>query len=44
MKKVAHVITRLILGGAQENTLYSVEGLMQMPEYQVDLNPGRLPA
>jgi glycosyltransferase involved in cell wall biosynthesis len=26
--KVLHIITRLILGGAQENTLFTVEGLM----------------
>jgi hypothetical protein len=25
--KIVHVITRLILGGAQENTLLTVEGL-----------------
>lgn len=27
MPKALHIITRMILGGAQENTLYSVEGL-----------------
>ena len=27
--KVLHIITRLILGGAQENTLFTVEGLME---------------
>ncbi|MFA5795378.1 MAG: glycosyltransferase family 4 protein [Candidatus Brocadiia bacterium] len=31
--KVVHIITRLILGGAQENTLITVEGLQRMPGY-----------
>ena len=38
--RVLHVITRMILGGAQENTLLSVEGLHQRPEYDVDLLSG----
>jgi len=25
--KIAHIITRMITGGAEENTLYTVEGL-----------------
>jgi glycosyltransferase involved in cell wall biosynthesis len=37
---VAHVITRMIVGGAQENTLSSVEGLSAMPEYDVTLLTG----
>lgn len=28
--RVAHVITRMIVGGAQENTLYSVDGLARL--------------
>lgn len=38
--RVIHVITRLILGGAQENTLLTVEGLQRMPEYEVILISG----
>ena len=38
--KVLHIITRLILGGAQENTLYTVEGLMKYPIYDVTLASG----
>ncbi|HYW12572.1 MAG TPA: glycosyltransferase family 4 protein [Longimicrobium sp.] len=38
--KVAHVITRLTLGGAQENTLLTVLGLMRRPGYEVDLIAG----
>ena len=38
--KVLHIITRLILGGAQENTLYTVEGLMKDPAYDVTLVSG----
>ena len=38
--RVVHVITRLILGGAQENTLLTVEGLDRMPEYEVTLISG----
>jgi len=38
--RVIHVITRLILGGAQENTLFTVEGLQRMPDYRVTLITG----
>ena len=38
--KVAHVITRLIVGGAQENTIYTVLGLNRMPGYEVVLLTG----
>lgn len=38
--KVIHVITRLILGGAQENTIFTVEGLARMPEFSVKLISG----
>jgi glycosyltransferase involved in cell wall biosynthesis len=34
------VITRLIVGGAQENTLLSVEGLDRLPDYEVTLLTG----
>ncbi|NOZ63597.1 MAG: glycosyltransferase family 4 protein [Caldiserica bacterium] len=37
--KVLHVITRLILGGAQENTIYTVEGLKKFG-YEVTLYTG----
>lgn len=37
---VCHVITRLILGGAQENTLLTVKGLHQDSDYDVDLVTG----
>lgn len=30
--KVIHIITRMILGGAQENTILSVEGLLRQPD------------
>ncbi len=41
MKKVriCHIITRMIIGGAQENTLLTVEGLMRRG-YDVDLITG----
>ena len=35
--RVVHVITRLILGGAQENTLYTVIGQHQDPRFDVTL-------
>jgi len=35
-----HVITRLILGGAQENTLLTVEGLDRLPRYRTSLVTG----
>ena len=38
--RVLHIITRLIVGGAQENTLLSVEGLDQLPDYEVTLVTG----
>src|SRR5437762_9310191 len=38
--RVLHVITRMIVGGAQENTLLSVEGLDRIPEYEVTLVSG----
>jgi len=38
--KVAHIITRFILGGAQENTLHTVKGLKDKPEYEVCLISG----
>ncbi len=38
--KVAHIITRMSLGGAQENTLLTVLGLMRRPGYEVDLVTG----
>jgi glycosyltransferase involved in cell wall biosynthesis len=38
--RVTHVITRLIIGGAQENTLATVLGLRQMPGLEVHLISG----
>ncbi|MFM9903053.1 MAG: glycosyltransferase family 4 protein [Pyrinomonadaceae bacterium] len=38
--RVLHIITRMILGGAQENTLLTVEGLDRMPEYDAELCSG----
>lgn len=38
--RVLHIITRLIVGGAQENTLLSVEGLDRLQEYDVTLVTG----
>lgn len=38
--RVTHVITRLNVGGAQENTLSSVLGLRRRPGYEVDLISG----
>ncbi len=38
--RVAHLITRMILGGAQENTLHTCLGLMQSPEWDVLLLTG----
>lgn len=38
--RVLHIITRMIVGGAQENTLLSVVGLDAMPEYDVTLISG----
>ncbi len=38
--KICHIITRLIVGGAQENTLATVLGLMKKPDCEVDLVVG----
>ncbi|MGH7969846.1 MAG: glycosyltransferase, partial [Limisphaerales bacterium] len=38
--RVTHVITRLIVGGAQENTIASVLGLRARPDLQVSLVSG----
>ena len=38
--RVAHIITRMILGGAQENTLLTCRGLLEHPEYEVHLVTG----
>lgn len=38
--RVLHIITRMIVGGAQENTLLSVIGLDAMAEYDVDFVSG----
>jgi glycosyltransferase involved in cell wall biosynthesis len=38
--RVAHIITRLILGGAQENTLYTVIGQQRTPGFAVTLIVG----
>lgn len=38
--RVTHIITRLILGGAQENTVASVLGLRQKPGLDVELISG----
>ena len=40
MIKVVHIITRLILGGAQENTLLTCRGLVQTGRYDVTLLTG----
>lgn len=40
MTDVCHVITRMILGGAQENTLLTVRGLHEDPDYNVTLVTG----
>lgn len=39
--RVCHVITRLIVGGAQENTLASVLGLSRIPPWKLELISGR---
>ncbi|MFO1487874.1 MAG: glycosyltransferase [Verrucomicrobiota bacterium] len=43
--RVTHIITRLIVGGAQENTVASVLGLQRKPGFEVSLlsGPGRGP-
>jgi len=38
--RVTHLITRLVLGGAQENTVASVLGLQQIPGVHADLISG----
>ena len=38
--KVLHIITRLILGGAQENTIFTVWGLNKRDCYEVELATG----
>src|SRR6267378_5211470 len=38
--RVTHIITRLIVGGAQENTVASVLGLRSKPGLEVDLISG----
>ena len=38
--RVSHVITRLIVGGAQENTLSSVLGLGRISDWEVELISG----
>jgi glycosyltransferase involved in cell wall biosynthesis len=38
--RVTHVITRLIVGGAQENTIATVLGLCEIPGVKVDLISG----
>ena len=38
--RVTHVITRLIVGGAQENTIASVLGLRRKPALEVSLVSG----
>jgi glycosyltransferase involved in cell wall biosynthesis len=41
--RVTHVITRLIVGGAQENTIASVLGLRQKPDLDLTLISGPTP-
>jgi len=38
--RVTHIITRLVIGGAQENTLYTIRGLRQKPDLDVTLISG----
>src|SRR4051812_47602683 len=38
--RVSHIITRLVIGGAQENTVATVLGLRNKPELQVELISG----
>lgn len=37
--RVAHIITRIITGGAEENTLYTVKGL-DRNKYDIDIIVG----
>ncbi len=38
--RVTHIITRLVIGGAQENTLATINGLRQKPDVEVKLISG----
>jgi len=38
--RVTHIITRLVIGGAQENTLATIAGLRQKPDLDVQLISG----
>lgn len=38
--RVTHIITRLVIGGAQENTLATIRGLRQKPGVEVNLLSG----
>lgn len=38
--RVTHIITRLVVGGAQENTLHTISGLRQQPGLEVRLVSG----
>ncbi len=38
--RVTHIITRLVVGGAQENTLATLTGLRRLPDVQVKLISG----
>ncbi len=38
--RVTHIITRLVVGGAQENTVATVLGLRQKPGIEVSLISG----
>jgi glycosyltransferase involved in cell wall biosynthesis len=38
--RVTHVITRLVIGGAQENTVASVMGLRRRPDFEANLITG----
>jgi glycosyltransferase involved in cell wall biosynthesis len=38
--RVTHIITRLVIGGAQENTLSTIRGLMAKPDLEVNLISG----
>jgi len=38
--RVTHVITRLVVGGAQENTLATIGGLRQKPGLELKLISG----
>src|SRR5215471_5626954 len=38
--RISHVITRLIVGGAQENTIASILGVREKPDIEIDLISG----